>query len=245
MPSIFLSPSTQEFNPYIDGGNEEYYMNIITDALIPYLESSGISYTRNDPQKRFSDAVRLSNEGAYDLHLALHSNAAAGENAGKIRGSQVYYYPESPEGKRAADIFADNITEIYPIPSKVQTVPTTALGEIIRTKAPAILIEIAYHDNRDDAMWIRDNIDLIAENLALSVGEFLGVEIVSPNGNVTGVVDTEGGNLNIRAQPTVNSDIRGRIPDGTAISILGKSGDWFLTEYSGIRGYVYGQYIKM
>ena len=27
MPSIYLSPSTQEFNPYIIGGNEEYYMN--------------------------------------------------------------------------------------------------------------------------------------------------------------------------------------------------------------------------
>ena len=29
MPEIYLSPSTQEYNPYIDGGNEEYYMNLI------------------------------------------------------------------------------------------------------------------------------------------------------------------------------------------------------------------------
>ena len=29
MPSIYLSPSTQEFNPYIIGGNEEYYMNLM------------------------------------------------------------------------------------------------------------------------------------------------------------------------------------------------------------------------
>ena len=25
MPNIYLSPSTQEFNPYAGGGNEEYY----------------------------------------------------------------------------------------------------------------------------------------------------------------------------------------------------------------------------
>ena len=25
MPSVYLSPSLQEYNPYVDGGNEEYY----------------------------------------------------------------------------------------------------------------------------------------------------------------------------------------------------------------------------
>ena len=33
MPTIYLSPSTQEFNPYSGGGNEEYYMNLIADAM--------------------------------------------------------------------------------------------------------------------------------------------------------------------------------------------------------------------
>ena len=34
MPIIYLSPSTQEFNPYYGGGNEEYYMNLIADAAV-------------------------------------------------------------------------------------------------------------------------------------------------------------------------------------------------------------------
>ena len=29
MPKIYLSPSLQEYNPYVDGGNEEYYMNCL------------------------------------------------------------------------------------------------------------------------------------------------------------------------------------------------------------------------
>lgn len=38
MPRIFLSPSTQEYNPYITGnGSEEYFMNLIADAMEPYL----------------------------------------------------------------------------------------------------------------------------------------------------------------------------------------------------------------
>ena len=32
MPKVFLSPSTQEWNPYVDGGNEEQYMNLIADG---------------------------------------------------------------------------------------------------------------------------------------------------------------------------------------------------------------------
>ncbi len=177
MPRVFLSPSTQEFNPYIDGGNEEYYMNVITDAMIPYLEASGISYGRNDPERTVGGSIQLSNADSYDLHLAIHSNAAGPANAGRVRGTQVYYYPTSQQGKRAADIFANNFMEIYPDPSKVQVIPTTSLTELRRTKAPAILIEVAYHDNREDAQWIRDNIDVIAENLAVSVGDFLGVKI--------------------------------------------------------------------
>ena len=41
MPSIYLSPSTQEWNPYVTGGTEEYYMNLVADAMEPYLRASG------------------------------------------------------------------------------------------------------------------------------------------------------------------------------------------------------------
>ena len=37
MPSIYLSPSTQQYNEYVNGGSEEYYMNLVADAMEPYL----------------------------------------------------------------------------------------------------------------------------------------------------------------------------------------------------------------
>ena len=64
MPSLFLSPSVQQFNPYVNGlGSEEYYMNLIADAMEPYLYASGISFTRNDPDAPLSQAIALSNAG--------------------------------------------------------------------------------------------------------------------------------------------------------------------------------------
>ena len=178
MPSVFLSPSLQEWNPYINGGNEEYFMNLVADAIEPYLTASGISFARNTPTQTLSQAIAQSNAGNYDLHLAIHSNAAGAANSGNVRGTDVYYYPTSSRGKRAADIIAENYKDIYPLPDRVKTVATTSLAELKRTKAPAVLIETAYHDNLADADWIQENIGAIGRNLAQSIAEFLGVPFV-------------------------------------------------------------------
>ena len=178
MPSVFLSPSLQEWNPYVNGGNEEYYMNLVADAIEPYLNASGISYGRTTPSQTLSQAIAESNAGSYDLHLAIHSNAAGEQNSGRIRGTDVYYYPTSSKGKRAAQIIAENYRDIYPLPDRVKTVASTSLAELRRTKAPAVLIETAYHDNLADAEWIQENIGTIGRNLAMSIAEFLGVPFV-------------------------------------------------------------------
>ena len=178
MPSVFLSPSLQESNPYINGGSEEYYMNLVADAIEPYLRASGISFSRNTPTQTLSQAIAQSNEGNYDLHLAIHSNAAGSANSGQVRGTDVYYYPTSSRGKRAAEIIAENYRDIYPLPEKVKTVASANLAELRRTKAPAVLIETAYHDNLADAEWIQENIGEIGRNLARSIAEFLNVPFV-------------------------------------------------------------------
>ena len=63
MPIIYLSPSTQEFNPYYGGGNEEGYMNLIADAMEPYLVASGIRFVRNSPNMTAADSIAQSNMG--------------------------------------------------------------------------------------------------------------------------------------------------------------------------------------
>lgn len=174
MPTIYLSPSLQPFNKYLTSGDEQYWMNVIADDMVPILEKNGITVRRNQPGMTLGQAIRESNAGDYDLHLALHSNASPPDLQGKLQGPDVYYYPYSAEGKRAADIIADNLRSIYPTPDLVNTVATTRLAEVVKTSAPAVLVEIAYHDNAADEAWIRNNTARIAQNLALSVCEYLG-----------------------------------------------------------------------
>lgn len=180
MPTIYLSPSTQEYNLYVTGNSEEYYANLIADAMVPYLRASGIDFIRNDPGGTVSDSVASSNAANVDFHIAIHSNAAPPNLTGMLRGPDVYYYRDSNRGRSAAEIVANNLKLIYPLPELVTAVPTTTLAELRRTKAPAVLVEVAYHDNYDDATWIINNIEAIGENLALSVADILGVPFIEP-----------------------------------------------------------------
>ena len=180
MPRIYLSPSLQEYNLFVNGGTEEEYMNLIADAMEPYLIASGIEFTRNDPSQTLTEVINESNAGGYDFHLALHSNAAPPSLAGQLRGTDVYYWYDSKWGKAAAEIIAENFRDIYPDSSKVRTVPTSTLRELRRTYAPSALVEVAYHDNPSDAQWIKENIDQIARNLVLSLTEYFGIPFVEP-----------------------------------------------------------------
>lgn len=243
MPTLYLSPSTQDANPYVIGGSEEYYMNLVADAMEPYLIANGIAFTRNDPTKTVSNSIAQSNAGNYDLHLALHSNAAGAANAGRVRGTDVYYAEGSDNGQRAAFIIADNFKDIYPIPDKVRALATTRLAEVTRTRAPAVLVEIAYHDNVEDANWIADNINPIARNLSESVTTYFGLPFVEPTPIRNGTVRTLGGNLNIRNYPSTDGAVIGTIPNGATLQVRGRYEDWYVVDYNGILGYANSRYI--
>lgn len=240
MPSIFLSPSTQENNLYVTGNSEEYWMNRLADAMEPYLTASGIQFNRNSPTGSATQSIRQSNAGNYDLHLALHSNAAPDSIYGQVQGSDIYYYPSSVEGKRAANLIADALKTIYPNPNKVRALGTTAIGEVRQTRAPSVFIELAYHDNTADANWITQNIDLIARTIVLALTEYFGIPFREPTQGYPrqGVVRLTSGTLNLRRGPGLDNQIVGSIPNGATLTILGENGDWYEVEYQGKTGYV-------
>ncbi len=237
MPYLFLSPSTQEFNPYVTTQNEEYWMNLLADRMEPYLLASGIGFTRNDPDQNAAAAIRQSNAGTYDFHLALHSNAAPPEKSGQIRGVDFYYYPTSADGLRMAEILTEEIRKIYPLPELVQPRATTLIGEVRRTRAPSVLAELGYHDNPEDAQWIEDNLDRIAQALVRGVCEYFGVPFVEPSPVQKGIVTVSWGSLNIRDLPDLNAAVLASAPGGAELTVYGVSGNWYSVSYRGIVGY--------
>jgi N-acetylmuramoyl-L-alanine amidase len=245
MPIIYLSPSTQENNLYVNGGTEEEWMNRLADAMIPYLDSSGIRYSRNTPDMTAVSSIRASNAGSYDLHLALHSNASPASNYGGTRGIIVFYYPGSTNGKRAADIIADNLKVIYPLPNKVRTEATTSIGEVRQPRVPSVFIELGYHDNVDDAVWVQSNLDEIARNIVLSLTEYFDIPFLYPMAQRTGVVDVSWGYLNIRARPELTAPVLARAYDGASLTIINQWANWYLVRFGDIIGYASQEFITL
>ena len=246
MPIIYLSPSTQEYNLYYDGaGSEEYYMNLIADAMEPYLTASGIEFVRNTPEMTAASSIAASNAGNFDAHVALHSNASPPSMPGALRGSDVYYSPASARGRYLAELIAAQLRTIYPLPDRVNIRPTTSIGEVTRTRAPAVLIEFAYHDNPEDADWIRNNIDPIAQAVVRALCEFFGLPFLTPQPIQTATVDIAGGTLNLREQPSLSAPILAGLPDGTQLEILGSYNGWYVVRTGGLEGYVRSEYITL
>ena len=244
MPTVFLSPSTQEFNPYISPDhNEEKVMNQLAAHMEPYLRASGIAFVRNDPDRNVAGAIADSNAGRFDVHLALHTNAAPAQFAGMLRGIDVYFAPQSYDSELLANITANNLQRIYPLKDNVLARPTSNLGEVLRTRAVAILAELGYHDNQEDTAWLLDNLDLIASNLVLSLTDYFGIPFISAVSPKPGRVCTDGSRLNLRDYPSLSGRIITQIPDDTELVLNGETDGWYVTTFNGKTGYVSGEFI--
>jgi N-acetylmuramoyl-L-alanine amidase len=131
------------------------------------------------------------------------------------------------------------------LPAKVRALSTTSIGEVTRTRAPAVFLELGYHDNVQDATWVSNNIDRIARNLVLSLTEYFGIPFVEPMTPQRGVVTLTSGNLNLRSRPSLTARVIARIPNGASLTVVGQWQDWYVVNYRGIVGYVASRFVNI
>ena len=168
--SVYLSPSLQEHNVGVCGyGTEEAMMNRVADVTQRVLEANGVVCYRNRTDWTLEQVIKDSNAKRPDLHFAIHSNAGGG------RGCEIYAYAPGGNGEKAARAIYAEIEPLTPSTDRgVKFNPK--LYELNATTAPAVLVEIAFHDNAEDAAWIMGNVELIGTALAKGVLKHLGIE---------------------------------------------------------------------
>lgn len=95
--------------------------------------------------------VNACNTHEVDLDVSIHFNAGAGDNAGNeiTTGTEVYIYSASSKSKTYADKICASITGLGFKNRGVKT--STSLYFLRKTKAPALLIECCFVDDKDDA----------------------------------------------------------------------------------------------
>ncbi len=180
MADVYISPSVQNWNVgYGSYGTEEQRMNLLADVLEYELRRHGLTTDRNSPDMTLQQVVADSNSVNPTVHVALHSNAANGQ----ARGAEVYAHRFGGAGEQLARDVYDRIEEIAPTPGLgvkegYSTFNGQGMYELKRTTAPAILAEVAFHDNPADAQFIIDNIYEIGQAIAKGVLDYFDIDYV-------------------------------------------------------------------
>ena len=173
--SIFLAPSTQNHNMYYDQKNSEAkIMNEIMDLIQENLSTvDNLTITRNDANKDVLEYIKDSNASNSDLHFSLHSNGSKHHNA---RGPVIIANPNKSESIEWAKTMYEGLISIYPEQSYGRgVVENSKYYEKYRVNAPSIIVEIAFHDQEDDSNWILENKQQIADNLTISLIEYMNL----------------------------------------------------------------------
>jgi len=251
LPSVFLSPSSKDYNKLFGhSATEQYYMNVIADYMEFYLKSSHIEFSRNNKTMNAAESVRLSNEKLHDIHISLHTNSIGSVAGGGKGGIEVFYNPNSPGSKAAADIFARNLIHMCAKPDYVSILPNTSFVELKSTTSPSIYISLGNRDDFEDCEWIKNNAKLIAANLSLSITEYLGIKAEEQTRYLSGaakkgIVNTDGKLLNLRTLPSFEGKIIGKLKDKTNLEIKDQKGDWALVSQDEKHGYALVKYIMI
>ncbi|PYG84970.1 N-acetylmuramoyl-L-alanine amidase [Ruminiclostridium sufflavum DSM 19573] len=222
--SVYLSPSTQEKNVGVGNyGTEEKMMNKVADALERVLKGHGLTVYRNKPEMLLAQVVTDSNNKKPDIHFAIHSNASNG----KARGCEVYCHKFGGEAEKLARAIYTELSPLTPTSDRGVMEGYNHFGtgkplyELAKTNAPAALIEIAYHDNSEDAKWITYNIEEIGIALAKGVLKYFGIEHISENHEIGQAVKLmkEKGIIS-DTDYWVNNAIAGKTVKGDYVAIL-------------------------
>jgi N-acetylmuramoyl-L-alanine amidase len=180
MKSVYLSPSAQENNIGIGSyGTEEYRMNQVCDVVEKELKRHGVITFRNKTNMSIKQIVQDSNACNPTIHFAMHSNAGGG------KGCEIFCNKFGGHGEKLAKAVYSKIAPLTPTSDRGIKQGHNFYGEnkhiyeLAYTEAPAALIEIAYHDNKDDAVWIVANIEIIGIAIAKGILEYLEIKYIA------------------------------------------------------------------
>jgi len=172
---IYLSPSDQTANRYAWGNTTEAIQcRRIADACERALKRCGFQ-VKNNQKASMEARVAESDKWGADLHVPIHSNAFNKS----VTGTRLFCWNKSGEGYRAARAIFSALAPLTPGTSEnIQINPQ--LYEIRVPVAPAVYIEVDFHDVAAVAQWIVEHTSEIGEAIAKGICKHFGVKYVSP-----------------------------------------------------------------
>lgn len=143
-------------------GAEEKEINLKISLVINELlqkEGVTVQMTRSDDNRLgetqtedLKQRVKQMNESEASLVVSIHQNSYHEEN---VSGAQVFYYTDSSEGKRAAEILQECLREIDPKNTKEAKANNTYYI-LKKTSVPVVIVECGFLSNYEEAEKLAD-----------------------------------------------------------------------------------------
>lgn len=175
---VYLSPSNQTGNlgaSSVGYTNEGTEMNDLSNYIQNRLNEYNVKVYRNNPNGNIniwnSDSIYY----GCDLHIAIHSNAS---DDGTAHGIETWINEQTSETYSLANIIEKDLVDIYYTDDGNRGVKYAngAIGEANDAFVPfGLLVEVAYHDNVNDAKWIMENKKIIGNTIADSILKYFGI----------------------------------------------------------------------
>ena len=196
-----------------------------------------------------SQKVAQSKAWGAELYMPMHTNATSN---GGAKGTRFGFYTGRGDSSRACTIFKNRWVQFYPYSQLVHTC-TYPFSEAKNPRCPSVYCEIIFHSNKEDAAWFHNNLDGVANQLALCVQDFFNVAPSTPDKpkeepmNFTNKFAKV--NTKLDAGLSLWTDIKRsqglvKVAKGGIVKVLtDNDSGWCFVEYSGFKGYVDKQYL--
>ena len=180
MAKIFINPGHDELDlqgtsDYDCGAcNEEMglYENEVAwnvgNLVAQYLEAAGCEVKLLQSES-LSNIYDTANDWNADYFVSIHCNAF-NESA---NGVETLSYPSDIEGYHLAECIQNQILDTFEELTDRGLKARTDLAVLNGTDMPAVLVEMAFIDNPDDAILLRDRQDDFARAIARGVTDYL------------------------------------------------------------------------
>lgn len=153
-----------------------------------------------------------------DLFISLHSNAAGGSGWSSARGWSAYVYGAGGEREQAANTIAAWVRQVGVTLRSAPIVYDPSLYVLKHTVAPAVLIEHAFHTNKEDVVNLLDDAwrATVAEAEARGIMYYLGAVWVPETSQ----------------EPAVDEELERAVDALAAAGIIDSPDRWKALEYT-------------
>lgn len=172
---IFLSPSNQSDNAYAYGNtNEAKECGKMAAAAEIALQRCGFE-VKTMQWETAQERCKAANAWGADLYIPIHTNAFNGQ----VTGTRVFVREKTGESYEAAKAIYNELAPVTPGWSEnISTYPE--LIELKQPNAPAVYLEVDFHDNQEVAKWLTENAVAIGEAICKGVCKHFGEAYVAP-----------------------------------------------------------------